>query len=72
MRPTPLAVMVCYKGGERQGWEKGKIRATYTRYSVAYIHAHTHLACPFRVTILVAFFLGSNRLIFLGLLQGLI
>lgn len=39
-KPTPLAVMVCYRGGERQGREKGKIRdrATNTWHSVAHMH----------------------------------
>lgn len=41
LKPTPLAVLVCYRRGERQGWEKGRNkrnRAVYTWYSVAYMH----------------------------------
>lgn len=40
-RPTPLAVMVCYRGkGERRGREKGQIREIeqHTHGSVAYMH----------------------------------
>lgn len=46
MKLTPLAVMVCYTGVERQGWKKGKIREIEQHTHGTVLHTCTHLACP--------------------------